>query len=774
MAVEHKYTDSLLKFLQQDMLSLRQYYSNEGNVKIEDVKHRLFLQQRLRNTDIPDHYYKLANKNIFDSFDSFYTLFTRTLPTFADCFLQNNNARIYVKESKFVRWQNLIPNMSPLLLISSYLYGHFQQHLDFTLVGIRKFFSTYIIPNARYTALVAPDIKLLKFCFTETHGMNDLHVHLNGVIESDAVWQNLLTETDKNITNFIKKTGTQQLQQAVEQNDFFYSPSLFSDLLERAKLIREKLLCSFLSYIYKREKSDCNSLPKTNFQHPFVIFFADEPDPNIPNELLRFESLMYILIFKYLQRTCDENTARLFHEYLLIQGFFSSMVTQNMEEKGFEQFQMKTKNKIYGLCDEKQVSKFLQLSGNDGGIFKFAEFRFVPLESTDKMKKELIKLDRQWADYINKINPCEESSVEKIKNGYALIAHFTKQADDQKGKLCFETLRSQIDKKRKALISVHNMHTVQSEKIVAIDAAASEFDTPPDVFAPTFRTLREAGFKHFTYHAGEDFYHVLSGLRAIYEAVEFCDLQHGDRIGHASAAGIDISKWIEMVGKQIYMPHGEYADNLLFAYNLIKEQNLTELFSKLPILESKIEHAYYEVFSIKNTRISDIERAWKMRWYDPRKQNEIGEFKKCTELVCKLYENYHSSATRKEYKEPVEKRIEEDFSIDELKLLQKAMLCYLHEREIVIETIPTSNMRIGCHQNFATYQLLQWYQWWKEGIPLPPIVLGTDDPGIFSTNLYNEYSLIFCYLVYERKMERNDVMSFIETLYKNSEIYKFI
>lgn len=162
-----------------------------------------------------------------------------------------------------------------------------------------------------------------------------------------------------------------------------------------------------------------------------------------------------------------------------------------------------------------------------------------------------------------------------------------------------------------------------------------------------------------------------------------------------------------------------------------------------------------------------------MRWCDPRHQEDIDQLKKCSEKVRKLYETYHSSAERKKYENPVEKQILEDFSVDELKLLQKAMLSYLQEKEIVIETIPTSNMRIGCHQSFATYQLLQWYQWWKDGVPLPPIVLGTDDPGIFSINFYNEYALIFCYLVYERKMERNDVMNFIDVLYKNSEVYKF-
>ena len=92
---------------------------------------------------------------------------------------------------------------------------------------------------------------------------------------------------------------------------------------------------------------------------------------------------------------------------------------------------------------------------------------------------------------------------------------------------------------------------------------------------------------------------------------------------------------------------------------------------------------------------------------------------------------------------------------------------------MVIETLPTSNLRIGYHRSFKTYQLLNWYKWEEEGHPIPPIVLGTDDPGIFETNIYNEYSMVFCYLVYQEKMPRDKVMNFIKNIYENSEIYSF-
>ena len=40
---------------------------------------------------------------------------------------------------------------------------------------------------------------------------------------------------------------------------------------------------------------------------------------------------------------------------------------------------------------------------------------------------------------------------------------------------------------------------------------------------------------------------------------------------------------------------------------------------------------------------------------------------------------------------------------------------------------------IGNHHDYSTYYLYNWYKWKKEGKALPPIVVGTDDTGIFAT-----------------------------------------
>src|SRR5690606_6384420 len=46
--------------------------------------------------------------------------------------------------------------------------------------------------------------------------------------------------------------------------------------------------------------------------------------------------------------------------------------------------------------------------------------------------------------------------------------------------------------------------------IVGFDAAANELHAGPEVFSPIFRKLQYLGYTNFTYHAGEDFVHLLS------------------------------------------------------------------------------------------------------------------------------------------------------------------------------------------------------------------------------------------------------------------------
>ena len=293
---------------------------------------------------------------------------------------------------------------------------------------------------------------------------------------------------------------------------------------------------------------------------------------------------------------------------------------------------------------------------------------------------------------------------------------------------------------------------------------------------------------------------------SINEAVDFLDFSYGDRIGHATAAGLSPKQWIENVGEYIYMRKGEYHDDLVFAYHLITKYSNDKLKHTINNLVVEIHELYYSIYS-RSYSIELISEVWKLRRLCPfhvfagnkesakdipqynheewcevfNRLNIDSEDDKCDcgehmnekdERITMLRQ-YHCPKFRKKYDEIIEVKTTEIFSESDLEELQLMLLRYLNEKEIVIETLPTSNVRICHHHTYETHHLWNWIKWENEGKPIPPIVVGTDDPGIFATNIYNEYSNIYCKLVYAHHVSRNQAMSVIEKLDKNARIYKF-
>ena len=79
-----------------------------------------------------------------------------------------------------------------------------------------------------------------------------------------------------------------------------------------------------------------------------------------------------------------------------------------------------------------------------------------------------------------------------------------------------------------------------------------------------FRYARHCGINHFTYHAGEDFYDIVDGLRTICEAIDFFRYSMGDRIGHGLALGTDPSTFYSERHLLLMIPRQILLDNLVW------------------------------------------------------------------------------------------------------------------------------------------------------------------------------------------------------------------
>lgn len=761
-------TQSYLRYLFSDNYSLHSYYEERKQVSLDDIKRSLMLIERQNNVFIPDHYYRLGQENSFSGLNSLGTLLTVGLSRLANEYLEGRENRIYVKAELQNDWQLMLPYMPPLILQAVKIRGM----KSVSTTDPIRYISGMIAPNITYTALPRPYIPQMELLLHEQEGLNDLHLHLNGALETDMTWQDFLRYPEKVYKEMKDAMKNEKVKEQYISLTPYADPETFRELIKIAFAIREQIYNVVYCGEYVWEKTqEPASFSQMLFtianqaqtygerKHPLTRILGEK----IP--ILQLECYFYIKVLDYIaNHENDETLVGLFHYYLLILGLTNRMLVQQPQCFGFEEFQKYTMNGFREFSEEEYMRRFSQMAGNELSNIRLLEGRFSPKDSLAKDLDLLGKIYRGWEELV-KLQEKAEKPTSELK----LIAHFIKQPDKKRDDFVrFKFFRDSLRQKATALAELRDSKSKESKKVVGIDAAASEFDTPPEVFAPSYRFLRKNGYQHFTYHAGEDFFHILSGLRAMYEAVVYLGLQRGDRIGHGTASGVSPEVWRDNIGEQLLIRQGEYLDDLIFSFHLISKGKDEELKKLLPQIGLKIDDLSFGIYHYNLPVLAHI-KAWLMRGEEP----EIIAKKENPDETEKLFLKYHQKETDAEYNRIVKIATYDLFDSDALVRMQQLLLKELHDREIVIETLPTSNVIIGNHHDFSTYHLLNWLSWKKEGKPIPPIVLGTDDVGIFATNIYNENCNLYCQLLYKKQWNSNEIMEVIKELDYNSKIYRF-
>lgn len=798
----------MIKFLLSDNESLANYAHGKF-VSLEDVKRRMLLKARVQNPNIPDHLYRLQQKETFRKIDSLSDIFTIGLAKISEEYLELQDNKIYVIPQHQNSWQDTITYIPPLLLQCALL------HKNTYTAGLKnspdryQYFKKYLLPNSRYTSIPRAKIPQLDYFVKHQNGLHDLHMHLNGALETDQVWQDFLFNPKGIYEDLLKGFQTQKVREQMEQESYLLEPLQYVTLLTAA----QKLRTYFYYFLYPYNNSGYENLSREillskfvsfdsefpgSYKHPFSALFNESGSLS---SLMSVEGFMYILLLEELRKTNNELLACFFHFYLLILGLTNRLLVQQTHQNGFEQFQKHTLNGLRENSEKIFLRRYYQMHGNDLDLIRFLEGRFSPKDSQHEMINFLQAIEKGWKNMVHQINEnfADESRVAFITPELKLIAHFIKKADTRPDAFIrHKKLRSEVANKGKILALLLKNHSQYRKKIVAVDAAASEFDAPPEVFAPVFRKMRRSGVKHFTYHAGEDFHHLISGIRSIYEAIEFCDLQRGDRIGHAVASALSPLQWQQCIGPELLVKKGDYLDDLVFSYHLIVKRKIESLHNILPFIINKVNELSYDIYN-QHYPIAVLEQAWLMRQCCPmhaleqNRENMISKsvydehewsymidkgfaknrVKNPDDKVLEVFEIYHNVKYRNKFDKIISIN---PFNILKAEHIESLQLSLLHEmtlKEIVIETLPTSNVRIGFHKNFSTYHLINWITWHEQGKSIPPIVVGSDDTGIFATNIYNEYANIYCMLLNTYNLPHAKVMDVIERLDKDSHIYRF-
>jgi len=331
-----------------------------------------------------------------------------------------------------------------------------------------------------------------------------------------------------------------------------------------------------------------------------------------------------------------------------------------------------------------------------------------------------------------------------------------------------------------------------SSYVVSLDAVGKETHTPPEVFAPHFRYLRNAPkslknnifndlhtFNYhpnllITVHAGEDFNHIVTGMRRVDETIEFFEMQRRDRLGHVLSLGIRPQSWIESV-QELVVYKGDYFDDLVWLCQKLKQISCRELDLShyIHIYTDKIWKLFSELYPMckQSLHINDLYQAWTYRkncpiTYYQRERGEtlFGEYDqrvlddRPSKEVKEIYELYQSNKKVREAYQNIIKIDKSKIDKEELEvweLVQDKILDEIAQKGIIIETNPSSNIFISFMKGYAYHPIFRFYppksKYLKKGKRFNrygqrngriSITINSDDPAIFATSLQNEYKTI--------------------------------
>lgn len=754
-----------------DSQKILEYYYTKGAPDPEKIRRLHFAELYASEPYKPDHFIKNEMNAFFGSKNCFREYLTDSLSALADMFYFRGR-QLYVHTDRFGEWQGAILSVSPLLVLTYKI--HLAAKCD-PLLDARELIKKHL-ERTCLPSVYEPHLEDL----CRKPGLIESHMHLNGSAEPDIVWQDALRHTEKFYRHlrdsFQKKDVDEQYLQLGQ-----FEPEDLYRLLQLAAKLRDNLIGAIVEQqrLYNFSTNEALTEQPLRFvsrKHPM-----NSVEPDVLKNAIQYEALFLFRAFVHLDGVYDDRFAFYLHYYLLIGSFFQKLLVQQKHQVGFDQFQKITNNKLREYTEKDFEARFKQIQGMHSKHLCILEGRFAPKDSRVKLEYLMYAIKKGYKN--------ERSQPLKLK----LVPHFIKEPDSRKPEeiVTFRDLKLRLKNIRHLEVLLDALHRGASptarfaqKHIVGFDAASNELDASPEVFAPIFRKLAFMGYVNFTYHAGEDFVHLLSGLRAVYEVVEFLEMVPGNRIGHATALGIEPKLWIKRIGKFMHIKQGEWLDNLIFTYHICSENaGLSHICRKLeqPILKY-FDAVYTTGWYIP---IQTLIEAWRIRKFDPFlalgwreagifdgfAQQELDEYCKASSKARDMYRVYHLGKNILNSNKLIEIETGALISPEELRLIQCCMIKFLNKKSIAIEMLPSSNVRISHYKNYDEHHMLRWLGLTNLDDPKPMIVLGSDDPGVFVTNLRNEYAHIL--RVVESHCGKDKAKKILDVLVNNSRVYSF-
>lgn len=780
------------------------------------------LSEHLDNGDIGSFYLKriMDIARVFVTFrDGMVSL--RSWSRQQDPILNNYN-----EFEKIELWNNITRTVNTDLFIAA-TYVNFEIDME----------HMYNVPNLIYLADMPLKVILDK-------GVAETHIHAKAGISYQDIWKNAMTLSYDKCDHDLWYSTFFRIYAMI------YLEGLPSGCSDFETYLFEKLQDGLrLEWFMDFLRGDVGALSKNAVEEFETGLRKKYPFVNPDGGDILFQTVLYnysqrgtaadiILYYKILSRlqvTFDPFLFRCMMRYIRIKNHFFQDKIQRTVFKGLDYFQefynratrldgniIDRRNYYYSIFEEQCRTgnlRVLEIKISPKVISAYRKNRSSIWEMKSKTLKQIQDIIYAYNSYITSQRE-SNANGEFIFPKLGIIFHFIKHEDSDNfnGITCtlnenlppveclnYNAMRKNYINYLVALDELLEEYPLLTDYIVGIDAASIENATEPWVFAPVFRTARKSrklipySFEKrgviqnigFTYHVGEDFRHIISGLRHVDEVLDHFDYHSGDRLGHAIALGVDIDDWTSRYG-MVAIPIMEYLENLLWMWQYAKSGNVGRVPENLEFKIMEIAHQIYgdEVLGI------DIHLLWRVyqaKFEDVDKIiTEKGSF--ITSGECELNERdskdreskgkwnfkkllgtHYCPCYYEKYKKPIFVSTKEN--VDFYKDLQRFLVNKVECMGVYVETNPSSNAAIGDIPDVLNHPILRLnnrglnMKQFEDSCVLTSI--NSDDPVVFSTFVENEMAYIY-YSLINAGCKKEEVLLWIDKIRRHGIDSSFI
>ncbi len=450
------------------------------------------------------------------------------------------------------------------------------------------------------------------------------------------------------------------------------------------------------------------------------------------------------------------------------------------------------------------------ISGAGCGL-RYFEFRTSPPRSVTSAKQYISAFFRELSRPINTPRKGRNSSERSIKEA-GLVYHFIRDGKGGKSKgnphafgldaaanpapgspatpggYRFQTSANTFRQEALVIARLLGDSPHLLRRLRAIDLCTDEHAIPLWVFITTFKGLREVSERTSVYlarhghdvpplrrtiHAGEDFPHLLTGLRQIDDSIQRLNLQSGDRLGHALALGYDPRRWATMTGASLISRETRLFD-LTWEWDCRTGRRRAGLdTSRLALLEREIGDLSKPLFGQRLSAgemvslIEDLNNPQQLLKAGfpngPLPQNRNPTLDRLV-LYLTNKELFQQGASLVQVDPESESKCIEE--------LQAWLRGQVARRGMAVEINPNSNFLIGNLGEWCHHPLFQMNPPGGGGVNPVPLVVGSDDPLVFASKLPDEYAALERALD-EAGISKPDALRWLDETRTNGLYFRF-